>query len=564
MSAPNRAEKIGRLALVAVAALLPFELKQPIVTLGPLVITNVEVVLYLALFIWIMSRMAIRRIRWTALHGAVIAWATVMILSAIFAPANQAEAVKFALRSLSGCALFFAAADLASTPEHAAQVMFALAVGAMVSALAALAEIGLPGASAALMAFKTQPSATGSFARASGTFQYANIGAMYWEAALPIVLAAGAYISSRRNETRWQWIAATMAGVPIEAIILSASRAALSVAGLALLAMLAISQRAARTMRTPATFSLTAVVILTAVNVLASPLLTLRLQSESDSSWYRAEYRMNTSVPDIEAGRTVTFSITVRNLGVMSWPAVGDQPVRLSYHWRDLSTGQTTVYEGARTALAADVPPGAESTLEAHVRAPDTPGHYTLQWDLVHETVTWFSSRGTPTGDTSIRVTAATTRRNPTPPPVTQVVPQSQPARFDLWRAGLAMWLEHPLLGIGPDNFRYLYGAYLSLQNYDDRIHANSLYVETLADLGITGVLALIALIATLARTTRHAWRATSDPPTRLLLLGLLAAVATFFAHGVVDYFFEFTPTMILFWLCAGMSAGLRQGEARA
>jgi len=549
-------EKIGRLALVALAALLPFEWTQPLVTLGPLAITSLELVLYLALIAWAVSRVAARRIRWTRVHGAVIAWAAVMILSAVVAPTHQAEAFKFALRSLSACALFFAAADLAAEPQHAVAMMTALAAGAAVSALAALAEVTVPGASAALMAFKTQPSVVGSFVRASGTFQYANIGAMYWEAAVPIVLAAGIYQSIRGNETRRQWIAAASAIMLIEAILLSVSRAALIGAGLALAILLVIGPRAVRAGRAPAAISLLGLAALTAVNMITSPLLALRMRTENDSGWYRAEYHVNAPPAQIQASQTITISITVRNTGAIPWPASGDQPVHLSYHWHDRSTGQTAVYEGARTALPGDVQPEEEATLEAHVAAPGAPGSYRLQWDMVHEHVTWFSARGASTGDVPLQITSApdgssTAAMSPAPP----IVIMSQPARLDLWRAGIEMWLAHPLFGVGPDNFRHLYGAYLGLPASDTRIHANSLYVETLADVGLAGILALIALIVTLIAEARRALPGTR----RLLVLGLLAALATFLAHGAVDYFFEFTPTVALFWLCAGTCVGLCQ-----
>jgi hypothetical protein len=38
------------------------------------------------------------------------------------------------------------------------------------------------------------------------------------------------------------------------------------------------------------------------------------------------------------------------------------------------------------------------------------------------------------------------------------------------------------------------------------------------------------------------------------------AALLTFFLHGAVDYFMEFTPTYGLFWLVAGLLVGLLTG----
>src|SRR5207245_1243891 len=68
--------------------------------------------------------------------------------------------------------------------------------------------------------------------------------------------------------------------------------------------------------------------------------------------------------------------------------------------------------------------------------------------------------------------------------------------RADLWRAALRMFAQRPLLGFGPDNFRHLYGAYLGLQVWDERVHANNLYLELLADVGVLGA-AAFALVVT-------------------------------------------------------------------
>ncbi len=552
----------GLAALTILAGLLPFELKTPIVSLGPFSITSVELALYLTLLIWAVSRAITRRTRWTPAHRAVVAWAAVIALSALLAPFERDAALKFALRSLGGCALFFAAADWATTPHRAAQVMLAIAAGAVGSAAAALAEVWLPGAAAALLIFKTQTTVIGSFVRAGGTFQYANTATMYWEAALPLALACGVAYALNRTHARTRWIGAAAALVLIEAIILSASRAGLIVAALALVGLIGMARRPQSALHAPAAASLIALAILGLVNFAASPLLALRLRTESDVTWYRAAYRIAlASELRVEAGQTITLSVTVRNDGALTWPAAGDYPVFLSYHWYDPASDKVIIFNGLRTALPEDVPPGTEVALAGRVIAPGKPGWYVLQWDMVHEDVIWFSAKGHETGDVSARVTRGTSGKSPPPLPPNDRVAPSLPARGDLWRAGLRMWLERPLLGVGPDNFRHVYGPYLGHTQFDDRIHANSLYVETLANLGLLGMLALIGLVVALARTA-HTWRAEPNPQARVLAIGLLVALATFFAHGAVDYFFEFTPTYGVFWLLAGVAAGLSHGKA--
>ena len=63
-----------------------------------------------------------------------------------------------------------------------------------------------------------------------------------------------------------------------------------------------------------------------------------------------------------------------------------------------------------------------------------------------------------------------------------------------------------------------------------------------------------------MAALTGAARRAIAAPATRVLALGVAAALATYLLHGLLDYFFEFTPTYALFWLLAGMLVALAHG----
>ena len=93
------------------------------------------------------------------------------------------------------------------------------------------------------------------------------------------------------------------------------------------------------------------------------------------------------------------------------------------------------------------------------MKAPGQPGEYILVWDVVHETRAWLSTEGVPPARTFVRVVG----RAPSAVATTMKrLPQAiaRPARPALWAAALRIAREHPLLGIGPDNFRHVYGRY--------------------------------------------------------------------------------------------------------
>ncbi len=54
--------------------------------------------------------------------------------------------------------------------------------------------------------------------------------------------------------------------------------------------------------------------------------------------------------------------------------------------------------------MKADLPPGGETEMTLAVDRARTPAEYTLEIDLVHEGVTWFSERGARPLRLSVRV----------------------------------------------------------------------------------------------------------------------------------------------------------------
>jgi len=92
----------------------------------------------------------------------------------------------------------------------------------------------------------------------------------------------------------------------------------------------------------------------------------------------------------LSVNQLTPISVRIQNTGDVTWAAGGASPVQLSYHWYD-SQGATVVWDGARTNLSADVPPGGVVTLQAQLRAPTKAGAYTLKWDMLRGN-TWFSA----------------------------------------------------------------------------------------------------------------------------------------------------------------------------
>jgi hypothetical protein len=565
----------ARAALATVAFALPFELVAPLARVGPLQLTSVELVLYVALAL---SAAAIaldllprwKELPWRAIarrHAGVIAFALVLLLSALRAPLARADALKFALRNLGGIALYVAAANLLRAPRAALTTAIAMSIGAVVAASLMWAELHVPGAAEALVPFHAASFDVFGLARASGTFQYPNIAAMYLEAALPVVLAAGAAFDAGRGRGfKIGTLVAVLAGVAIvEALSLTASRAAMVtalviVAGVGLHAFVRKTQARWQAPAVLATFALLAV-----ANTALGSLAGLRMKFWNDDLWYRSSITPVGAMPTgIAPGLRASFDVDVHNKGARPWPASGWQNVALSYHWFDAATGALIVYDGLRTLLPNDMPPGATARLRATVKAPEEAGRYRLHLEMVHENTTWFAEQGDAGTDAMVNVGDYAAAPPPvaiTPPPPMTAPLERAPRRL-LWRAAVMAWREHPLLGLGPDNFRRGYNRYLGLERPDERLHANNLYFEILASLGIAGIGALVLIVigfAGAARTAiRHHGAATVGG---LIAAGAAIGLAAYLVHGFFDYFLEFTPTYGLMWLLAGIVTGLAARE---
>ncbi len=156
----------------------------------------------------------------------------------------------------------------------------------------------------------------------------------------------------------------------------------------------------------------------TAQSVRASPL---------PPSALRVRWGGTTMPLTVAPGSNTLVLVTFTNEGDQVWPdlVAGDQSlqdgthaVRLGYAWSRPSGGAPTrTRRPARADLPNAIPPQASVTLGIGVVAPEAPGDYILEFDLVQELVFWFSDRGADTLRIPVRVDhgEATTAQTGTP-----------------------------------------------------------------------------------------------------------------------------------------------------
>jgi hypothetical protein len=540
-------------AVLCAVAIAPFE-RVLIGIPGGFTLTTVEVAMLasLAAGMWMVATRRPAAVAWLPVVLPGLALVAIVIVAALAAPLERGNALRFAGRIAAAASMAFVVAQVVDTEARARVVVRTFLVVAVgVAVVAVLESAQVPWVMHALTVFRPGFHVVGGQLRATSTLFYPTIASMYLE----LAFACGLWLlfSDRRRE-RMNTIVVFGSLVTIGAGIaatftragLFAMAAALAIVGGVRIARLGFADAAIGRLVA------LAALIVTVVLALHSPeLLLSRISSEGSQAWYGARYEVPVTL-ELHTGHTHQIPITLTNTGSLTWDSTRQPAYAVSYHWLRAGSEAVVQFDGQRTPFVAPVAPGATVTMPVFVTAPGQPGAYTLVWDVVLESRAWLSTEGVPPARTLVHVEGE-------PSSVVKTtmtrLPQTiaRPGRLALWSAAMRITRERPLLGIGPDNYRHVYGRYLGLERFDDRVHANNMYLEILAGAGLLGLAALVWLLGAwglaLLRRCRDVPREALMPAAAALAAWLMIA-----GHGLVDSFLSFTTTYLSFAIVLGLS----------
>ena len=127
-------------------------------------------------------------------------------------------------------------------------------------------------------------------------------------------------------------------------------------------------------------------------------------------SAYRASIELAAPVlRNVAAAAEFSVTLKVQNTSDHTWQQPDVGPLAVGNHWLDAAGELMLVQDDGRAPLLQVVPPGLHWPVLLTVRAPATPGTYVGEIDLVHEGITWYGHKGSPTLRFTIDVTRGAT-----------------------------------------------------------------------------------------------------------------------------------------------------------
>ena len=137
--------------------------------------------------------------------------------------------------------------------------------------------------------------------------------------------------------------------------------------------------------------------------------------------------------------------------------------------------------------------------------------------------------------------------------------------RLAIWAGAGLLFAGNPVLGVGYGNFKTALASAIAVPD-GLMLDAHNLYLELLAETGVTGFAAFTVLVIICLRQARRMFRETGEM-AQIVGFGVIAAIAGVLVHGMVEYVFHNSPQCAaMFYLLPALLGAheFRQVQARA
>lgn len=140
--------------------------------------------------------------------------------------------------------------------------------------------------------------------------------------------------------------------------------------------------------------------------------------------------------------------------------------------------------------------------------------------------------------------------------------------RVRVWQSAAQMLRDHPVTGIGLDQFLYAYrGQYIAPDAWQEPnlSHPHNILLDFWLRLGLLGAALLIVIQAVFWARALRIWRASGTAPiARALIIGAMGSMLGLLAHGMVDNSVFVNDLVVVFMLLLAIPASLPSSQPPA
>lgn len=136
--------------------------------------------------------------------------------------------------------------------------------------------------------------------------------------------------------------------------------------------------------------------------------------------------------------------------------------------------------------------------------------------------------------------------------------------RINRWNCALRMFDQRPFLGWGPGTYQFNYAPFqksnemtIISTNAGDMGNAHSEFIGPLAEEGVLGMLAMIIIVAMVIYRATMYYSTITDSQNKILLLGILLGLVTYFIHGTLNNFLDTDKLAVPVWAFIAMIVAL-------
>ena len=136
--------------------------------------------------------------------------------------------------------------------------------------------------------------------------------------------------------------------------------------------------------------------------------------------------------------------------------------------------------------------------------------------------------------------------------------------RINRWNSAMRMFKQKPFFGWGPGTYQFKYAPFqhsnemtVISTNAGDQGNSHSEYIGPLAETGVLGAVTFILIVIIVTYRGILLYIRSNDKEIRLITLGVLLGLITYFIHGSMNNFLDTDKASVPFWGFIGILTAL-------